>query len=85
MNNKIENFKKKIILVEKILKYMEDSVMKVRILEKKVDNKINKKELKEILKYLEDKNKIIIGYKGITWVYNNNKKLKKIISEGLEL
>ncbi|AEH07128.1 hypothetical protein [Methanothermococcus okinawensis] len=70
-----------ILLVENTLK--EYSIIAIDELSKKTN--INISILKEILDYLENSNKIIISKKGISWIYNNNEKLQKIINEGFEL
>ena len=38
-----------------------------------------------ILEYLEENGKIAVSLKGITWIHNSNKNLKKDINNGLEL
>jgi predicted transcriptional regulator len=70
-----------IILVENVLK--EDSIITIDELSKKTN--IQMPILKEILDYLEQSNKIVISKKGISWIYNNNEKLQKVITEGFEL
>jgi len=37
-----------------------------------------------ILDYLEQSNKIIVGLKGITWIYSRNDNLRKAVVQGLE-
>jgi hypothetical protein len=39
----------------------------------------------EALDVLDRENKILIGLKGITWIYNRNPKLRKAIREGMRL
>jgi predicted transcriptional regulator len=70
-----------ILLVENVLK--EDSIITINELSKKTN--LNTTTLKEILDYLEQSNKIVISKKGISWIYNNNEKLQKVITEGFEL
>ena len=48
------------------------------------ENKENISE-REILDYLEKRNMIIDGHKGILWIYNPSKKLEKAIQEGVEV
>jgi len=38
-----------------------------------------------ILDYLEKSNKIAVSLRGITWIHNPSEKLRKAISQGLEL
>ncbi len=58
--------------------------MEKEILQKN-DKKMSLEELEEILYYLEEKGKILVGEKGIVWIYNESLKLKKTIEEGLEV
>jgi hypothetical protein len=38
-----------------------------------------------ILEYLEESNKIAVSLKGITWIFNTNVNLRKVVHNGLEL
>ncbi len=75
---------KKILLVENIIKKSNNLLTK-KDLEKKLYKKMSLEELEEILYYLEEKGKILVGEKGIVWIYNESPKLKKAIEEGLEV
>jgi len=46
---------------------------------------VNHNTLMVILKYLEESNKILATLSGITWIHNSNPKMKKAITEGLEI
>jgi len=72
-------------MVEETLKNMDESVISVAELKRKLPKQINHNTLKLILEYLEESNKIAVTMKGITWIHNTNPKLKKAIKEGLEL
>tara|TARA_Y100000310_G_scaffold276772_1_gene294162 strand:+ start:2508 stop:2780 length:273 start_codon:yes stop_codon:yes gene_type:complete len=74
-----------VIMVEKVLKEMDDSVMKVAELKRKLPKQVNHNTLMTILKYLEESGKIYVGLKGVTWIYNPSFNLKKAIEEGLEI
>lgn len=74
---KSDNF----LMVEEFLKNMNESVIKFKNLKRKLPKKVSNKKLNEILENLEDFNRITIGSKGITWIYNNNKKLKRLIKK----
>jgi hypothetical protein len=74
-----------VIMVENTLQNSTDSVITVAQLKKIIPKKINHYTLKNILIYLEESNKIYVGIKGITWIHNTNKNLKKAIEEGYEL
>jgi len=68
-----------VLLVEKILEKMEDSVMEFKELREKVPKKVNNKVLGKIVGYLEEINRIVVSEKGITWIYNEN--LKKLLKK----
>ena len=74
-----------VFMVEETLKNMDESVISVAELKRKLPKQINHNTLKLILEYLEESNKIAATMKGITWIHNTNPKLKKAIKEGLEL
>lgn len=74
-----------VIMVEHVLKNMKDSVMSIAELKRNLPRQVNHNTLKLILEYLEESNKILFGLKGITWIHNSNPRLRKAISQGLEL
>jgi len=74
-----------VIMVENTLKNMEESVISIAELKRKLPKQINHNTLKIILAYLEESNKIAVTIKGITWIHNPNPNLRKAISRGLEL
>jgi len=74
-----------VLMVEETLKNMDESVITVAKLKKILPKQVNHNTLKIILLYLEYSNKIAVTLKGITWIHNTNPRLRKAISEGLEL
>jgi len=72
-------------MVEETLKNMNESIITVAKLKKILPRQVNHNTLKIILLYLEYSNKIAVTLKGITWIHNTNPRLRKAISEGLEL
>ena len=72
-------------MVEHTLQDMNESVIKISELKKRLPKQINHNTLMIILAYLEASNKIAVSLKGITWIHNSNPNLRKAISEGLEL
>ena len=74
-----------VIMVENTLRNMEESVISIADLKRKLPKKVNHNTLKTILMYLEESNKIAVTIKGITWIHNPNLNLRKAISKGLEL
>lgn len=74
-----------VLMVEETLKNMEESVITVAELKRKLPRQVNHNTLKIILEYLEESNKIAVSIKGITWIHNPNPNLRRAVSEGLEL
>ena len=74
-----------VFMVEETLKKMDESVITVAELKRKLPKQINHNTLKLILEYLEESNKIAVTMKGITWIHNTSPQLRKAIKEGLEL
>ena len=74
-----------VLMVEQTLKNINDSIVTIAELKKKLPKQVNHNTLKIILEYLEESNKIAVSLKGITWIHNTNENLRKAISKGLEL
>ena len=74
-----------VIMVENVLKNMDESVISIAELKRKLPRQVNHNTLMLILRYLEESNKILVTLKGITWIHNTNPNLRKAISEGLVL
>ena len=74
-----------VIMVEDTLKKMNESVVNIAELKRKLPRQVNHTTLMVILEYLERSNKIAVTLKGITWIENNNPNLKRAIMRGIEL
>jgi len=74
-----------VMMVEDTLKRINESVISVAELKRKLPRQVNHLTLMVILEYLEKSNKIAVSLKGITWIENNNPNIKKAILNGLEL
>ena len=74
-----------VIMVEEVIRNMDESVITVAELKRRLPRKVNHNKLKIILRYLEESNKILFTTDGITWIFNPNPNLRKAISMGLEL
>ncbi len=74
-----------VIMVENTLKNMDESVITVAELKRRLPRQVNHDTLKIILEYLELSNKIVVTMRGITWIHNPNPNLQKAIAEGLEI
>jgi hypothetical protein len=74
-----------VLMVESVLKDMNESVITVAELKRRLPKQVNHYTLIAILQYLEESNKILVTIKGITWIHNTNPNLKKAIARGIEL
>ncbi|MBD3310849.1 hypothetical protein GF351_06545 [Candidatus Woesearchaeota archaeon] len=74
-----------VLMVENTLKNMDESIITVAELKRKLPRQVNHNTLMIILEYLEESNKIAVSIKGITWIHNTNSNLRKAIQRGLEL
>lgn len=75
---------KTVLEIEKVLKNAELTLNKEEI-KRRLPTKIMHQTLNLILEYLENRGMILQGEKGILWIYNPSKKLKKAIEEGFEI
>ena len=74
-----------VIMIERTLQNMNESVISVAELKRRLPRQVNHNTLMLILQYLEKSNKLAVTLKGITWIHNTNANLKKAIAEGLDL
>ena len=72
-------------MVEDTLKNMDESVIKISELKRRLPKKVNHNTLKTILRYLAESNKIIVTLDGITWIFNTDPKLREAINKGFEI
>jgi hypothetical protein len=74
-----------VMMVEDTLKNMNESVLSIAEIKRRLPRQVNHITLMVILEYLEKSNKIVVTLKGITWIENSNPNLKKAIFRGMEL
>jgi len=74
-----------VIMVENVLKNMDESIVTIAELKRKLPKQVNHNTLKLILEYLEESNKIAVSIRGITWIHNTNPNLRKTISQGTRI
>lgn len=74
-----------VLMVEDTLKNVNESVITVAELKRRLPRQVNHNTLRIILEYLELSNKIIVTMRGITWIHNPNPNLRKAIAQGVEL
>ncbi len=75
---------KTILMVEKYLKNA-GQVVTVAELKRELPRKVMHQTILEILNYLQQSGKIIIGAKGILWVFEERKELEKLAKKGREI
>ena len=68
-----------VMMVEDALKKMNESIISVAELKRRLPRQVNHITLMVILEYLEKSNKIAVTLRGITWIENNNSNLKRAI------
>jgi len=73
-----------VVMVEDTLKEAND-VLTVAELKRRLPRKVMHGTLIQILDYLQMSGKIIIGTKGILWVFTERKELNDLIKRGTEL
>jgi hypothetical protein len=74
---------KTILMVESVLKT--GDLMTIADIKRKLPKKIMHNTLLHILDYLQLSGKIIIGTKGVLWIFTEQKELKKLKKAGLEI
>lgn len=74
-----------VIMVENTLKRMNESVISIAELKRKLPRQVNHNTLMLILEYLEKSNKIAVTLRGITWIHNINPNLRNALNKGLEI
>jgi len=62
-----------------------DTVISRNELKRRLPTQIMHQTLNLILEYLENSGKIYIGPKGITWIYNDNPKFKKLLEKAVRI
>lgn len=74
---------KTILQVEEVLMKAEKAISREGI-KRALGGRVMHQTLNVILHYLEDSGKIVIGKKGIVWIYNPDKRLEAAIKKGVE-
>jgi len=73
-----------ILMVETTLKDSGE-LMKVAELKKRLPKQVMHQTLMEILDYLQLSGKILIGTKGVLWIYTERNEMNELIKRGHEL
>ncbi len=73
-----------VLYVEKVIQEA-DTVISKNELKRRLPTQIMHQTLNLILEYLEKSGKIIIGEKGITWIYNDNPQFRKMLQKATRM
>ena len=73
-----------VLMVEEILKEANE-IITVAELKRRLPKKVMHQTLIQILDYLQLSGKIIIGTKGVLWVFAERKEIEELIKKGTEL
>ena len=71
-----------ILMVEDTIRHSKDSIITVAEIKRELPRKVNHNTLMRILEYLEASNKIAVTLKGITWIYEPNPAVRRLITTG---
>lgn len=71
------------MIVENVLRDMNESVISIEALKRKLSGRVSHIKLMNVLQNLEEHNKIVITLRGISWIENNNPRLKKEIMQAM--
>jgi len=72
-----------VLAVEKVLRESGVPLSKNEI-KRRLGAGIMHQTLNVVIDYLEERGLVYVGPKGVLWIYNPNKKLKKAINDGIE-
>ncbi len=75
---------KTVFTIEKTIQEA-DTVVSKNELKRRLPTQIMHQTLNLILEYLEESGKIILGAKGITWIYNENPRLKALLKKAVRV
>lgn len=73
-----------VLMVEDILSQAEE-LMSVPDLKRRLPKKVMHQTLIAILDYLQISGKIVIGTKGILWIFTQRKELNELVNRGTEI
>ncbi len=73
-----------VLMVEETLKDAGE-VLQIAELKRRLPRKVMHQTLLQILDYLQISGKILIGTKGILWIYADKKELNELIKKGTEI
>ena len=75
---------KTVLMVEKILEKADGPISRNEI-KRRLPKQIMHQTLNLVLGYLEKSGKIMVGSRGILWIFNEDKKFKKMLEKAREI
>ncbi len=72
-------------MVEVFLRKHSGEMFSKNKLEMELPRRVQRHTLNRILDYLESSNKILIGKKGLMWIWSDNPKLEELIKKGTRI
>ncbi|MFC1768160.1 hypothetical protein ACFLZX_00210 [Nanoarchaeota archaeon] len=72
-----------VLMVEKVLKNAKLAISRNELL-RRLPKKTMRPTLNLILGYLEEKGLVMIGEKGVLWVYNDHPKMKRLLKKSVD-
>ena len=75
---------KTVLQVEKVLQEA-DTIISKNELKRRLPTQIMHQTLTLILEYLEESGKILIGEKGISWIQQDNPRLRRLLERGVRV
>jgi len=73
-----------VLMVEEVLRNAREA-LKIAELKRRLPKKVMHNTLLKILDYLQVSGKILMGTKGIVWIYTPREDLNRLIKEGIEV
>ncbi len=73
-----------VLMVESILKNAGE-ILTIAEIKKRLPKQVMHQTLLHILDYLQQSGKIVIGTKGVLWIFAERKELNELIKKGVEL
>lgn len=73
-----------VLMVEEVLRHAKE-VISLAELKRRLPKKVMHQTLLQVIDYLQMSGKVVIGTKGILWIFTDRKELNSLISRGIEL
>ena len=74
-----------VLMVENVIKNSKGSIITIPEIKRALPKQVNHNTLMRILEYLESSNKIAVTLNGITWIYDTDPTVRRLITTGRQL